>query len=204
MMSGSSIVRLATGGVLVVVGCLTISLLFDGAYQRRSKAFQIASAVCSYSESIIPTKWWTRYTTQPDEVETPVLLQGQSKWAIGVPIFVTIFAVELCDSFLTMWNTFSVVAQTSSLFVTYSSTAFALMTVRSLYLVMVGQNTALEPRVKYTNVAAGLVMLTVGSQLLLAAKFGQDSQTLIWNGIIMIISLGLAGVNLVAYFRRVA
>jgi predicted tellurium resistance membrane protein TerC len=202
IMAGSSIVRLATGGVLVVGGTLTLSLLFDAAYQRRAKAFQIASAVCSYSESMIPAKWWTEYTTQPDEVEAPVLLQGQSKWAVGVPIFVTILAIELCDSFLTMWNTFSVVAQTSSLFVTYSSTAFALMTVRSLYLVMVGQNTALEPRMKYTNVAAGFVMITVGSQLLLASKLGQVGQTFLWNGTIMVIGLGLAGMNLISYFRR--
>ena len=205
MMSGSSIVRLATGGVLVVVGSLSISLLVDGAYLRRSRAFQIASSVCSYSEGIVPTKWWTRYTSQPGEAEAPILQQGQSKWAIGVPIFVTVLAIELCDSFLTMWNTFSVVAQSSSLFVTYSSTAFALMTVRSLYLVMVGQNTAIEPRLKFTNIAVGLVMLTVGSQLLFAAKFGLTSSTsLIWNGIIVSIALGFSAVNAVSIIQRSA
>jgi predicted tellurium resistance membrane protein TerC len=201
MMAGSSIVRLTTGGVLVGLGILTVSLLFDGAYIRRAKAFQIASSVCSFSEKIVPMKWWERFTTQPEEVEAPVLQEGQSKWAIGVPIFVTVLAIELCDSFLTMWNTFSVVAQTSSLFVTYSSTAFALMTVRSLYLVMVGQNTAVEPRLKYTNVAVGLVMLTVGSQLLFA-KFSQDSPPMLWSGLIGSIGLGLGAVNLVSYLRR--
>ena len=205
MMSGSSIVRLVTGGVLVVVGSLSMSLLVDGAYLRRSRAFQIASSVCSYSESVIPTKWWTRYTSHTGEAEVPVLQEGQSKWAIGVPIFVTILAIELCDSFLTMWNTFSVVAQSSSLFVTYSSTAFALMTVRSLYLVMVGQNTAIEPRLKFTNIAVGLVMLTVGSQLLFASKFGLSVQaSLIWNSIIVCIALGFMVANAFSMIRRFA
>jgi predicted tellurium resistance membrane protein TerC len=201
VMSGSSIIRLTTGGVLIAIGFLTVSLLFDGAYQRRAKAFQIASSVCSYTERIVPMKWWERFTSHPEEIEAPVLQEGQSKWAIGVPIFVTVLAIELCDSFLTMWNTFSVVAQTSSLFITYSSTAFALMTVRSLYLVMVGQNTAVEPRLKYTNIAVGLVMLTVGAQLLFS-KFGQEAPTQIWNGTIGLIGFGLASVNLAAYLTR--
>ena len=136
----------------------------------------------------------------PEEAEAPVILKGQSKWSIGVPLFVTVLGIELCDSFLTMWNTFSVVAQSTSLFMTYSSTAFALMTVRSIYLMMVAQNTATEPRMKHTNLASGLVMLTVGSQLLASNYFGHAS--LAWSAMIGAIGLGLAGANLVPFFRQ--
>lgn len=200
MMSGSYIIRLVTGGVLVVIGLLTISRLIDSAHQRRARAFQIASSVCSSTEQVVPASWWQKFTTHSNGSETPVLLEGQCKWAIGVPIFITILAIELCDSFLTMWNTFSVVAQTPSLFITYSSTAFALMTVRSIYLVMVGQNTAVEPRLKHTNLAGGLVLLTVGSQLLLS-RLGSD-HSLLTSGIIGVIGLSLASINVFDAIRR--
>ena len=199
LVSGSSIARLTIGGSLVVMGLLTASSLIDASQQRRAKAFQIASSVCSFCEKIVPTPWWESFTTVHEDQETaaPILLQGQSKWAIGVPIFVTVVAVELCDSFLTMWNTLAVVSQTSSLFVTYSSTAFALMTVRALYLVMVGQNTAVEPRLKYTGLAGGLVTVAVGGQLLVSyARFGADPSVVLSTAI-GIIGLGLAGVNAV-------
>jgi predicted tellurium resistance membrane protein TerC len=151
-------------------------------------------------EKIVPAAWWERFTKPADEAEAPVILKGQSKWSIGVPIFVTVLGIELCDSFLTMWNTFSVVAQSTSLFMTYSSTAFALMTVRSVYLVMVGQNTAVEPRMKHTNIATGLVMLTVGAQLLASNYFGHSS--LAWSAMIGAVGLGLASANLLPMFRQ--
>lgn len=200
IMAGSSVARLVSGGMLLVVGLMSVSLMIDAAYQRRAKAFQIASSVCSFMEKIVPATWWERFTTIPDEAEAPVILKGQSKWSIGVPLFVTVLGIELCDSFLTMWNTFSVVAQSTSLFMTYSSTAFALMTVRSIYLMMVAQNTATEPRMKHTNLASGLVMLTVGSQLLASNYFGHAS--LAWSAMIGAIGLGLAGANLVPFFRQ--
>lgn len=199
-MSGSSIARLITGGTLIAFGLLSGSRLIDGAYQRRAKAFQIASSVCSSSEKLVPISWWQKFTSTSEDSETPVLLEGQSKWSIGVPIFITVLAIELCDSFLTMWNTFSVVAQTSSLFITYSSTAFALMTVRSLYLVMVGQNTAIEPRLKHTNLASGLVLLTVGCQLLMS-RFGTEPP-IVWPAMIGLIGLGLTAINVVDSLRR--
>ena len=200
LVAGSSMARLTVGGSLVTIGALTLTSFVDSTQQRRAKAFQIGSSVCSFSEKIIPTKWWG--SSRDEEGETPVLQKDQSKWALGVPIIVTVLAIELCDSFLTMWNTFSVVAQTSSLFITYSSTAFALMTVRSLYLVMVGQNTSVEPRVEYTNPASGLTTLAVGSQLLFSySRFGSEP-SLILSGLIGTIGLALGVGNLVSWLRQ--
>lgn len=205
LVSGSSVARLTVGGAAVAVGALSVTSLIDSAQQRRAKAFQIASSVCSFSEKIIPASVWASFTSKKNlaDDEQPVLHDHtQSKWAMGVPIIVTVLAIELCDSFLTMWNTFSVVSQTSSLFITYSSTAFALMTVRALYLVMVGQNTAVEPRLQYTNLAAGLVTLAVGGQLLTSySRFGADP-SLVLSGMIGGIGLVLAGGNLISYLRH--
>jgi len=205
IVAGSSLVRVTVGGVLLCVGLLSISSLMDSSHQRRARAFQIASSVCSVAEKLMPRSWWERLTPKENnslEESAPVLLAGQSKWALGIPIFVTVLSVELCDSFLTMWNSFSVVAQTSSLFITYSSTAFALMTVRSLYLVMASQSIAVEPRLKHTNAASGLVMLSVGSQLLLSyATFGPEPPML-WSGIICAVGLGLASLNVASWIRE--
>lgn len=199
IVAGSSLVRLTVGGCLVSVGVLALCSIMDTSHQRRARAFQIASSVCSVCEKLVPNSWWQSMTKSSDE--TPILLDGQSKWILGIPTFVTVLAVELCDSFLTMSNTFSVVGQTSSLFITYSSTAFALMTVRSLYLVMASQNTPVEPRLKHTNIAAGLVMLSVGSQLLVSySNFGPEP-SIVWSGIICAVGLGLGSVNVASWIQ---
>ena len=200
LVSGSSIARLSIGGILVATGLLAITSLVDGAHLRRSKAFQIASSVCSVSEKFVPSLWWESFTKRDEHVL--ILQANQSKWAIGVPIFVTVLAIELCDSFLTMWNTFVVVSQTSSLFITYSSTAFALMTVRSLYLVMVSRNTSVEPRIKYSRFAGGIVATAVGVQLLVTySHFGIYTSTFL-SAFISLVATGLAGGNLVNWLRR--
>ena len=138
-------------------------------------------------------------SNSPTEDTAPILLPGQSKWAVGVPILVTILAIELCDSFLTMWNTFAVVAQTNSMFVTYSSTAFALMTVRALYLVMTASTTSVEPRLLHTNIAGGLVTLAIGTQLLTTYSSFDGNPSLALSGTIGIIALGLTTGNLLSW-----
>jgi predicted tellurium resistance membrane protein TerC len=199
LVSGSSVARLSIGGILVTTGLLTLTSLVDGAHLRRSKAFQIASTVCSVSETFVPSKWWESFTKRDENM--PVLQPNQSKWAIGVPIFVTVLAVELCDSFLTMLNTFVVVSQTSSLFITYSSTAFALMTVRSLYLVMVSHNTSVEPRIKHSRVAGGVITAVVGANLLASYNnFGSHASTFL-SKLIGVVAVALAGGNLINWLR---
>lgn len=201
LVTGSTVARFTIGGVLAVMGLLTISTLIDSAQQRRAKAFQIASSVCSFSERLIPTTWWAYMSNTREESEEAslILLPGQSKWAIGVPVIVTILAIELCDSFLTMWNTFAVVGQTNSLFITYSSTSFALMTVRSLYLVMTAASTvSVEPRLLHSNIAGGLVTMLVGIQLLATyADIGSKEPSLALSGGIGVIALGLTALNLI-------
>lgn len=203
IVAGSTLVRLTVGGILVCAGLLSLSSLLDSSHLRRARAFQIASSVCSVAEKLVPQIWWQSLTKKTSESEeAPILMEGQSKWVLGIPIFVTVLAVELCDSFLTIWNSFSVVAQTSSLFITYSSTAFALMTVRSLYLVLASENSAVEPRLKHTNIASGLVMLSVGSQLLVSYKFFGPEPSVIWSGVICAIGLGLGSVNLASMLKE--
>jgi tellurite resistance protein TerC len=204
LITGSSIARMVIGGVLVVVGGLSIMSLIDSVQQRRAKAFQIASSVCTVSEKFVPTKWW-QYFSSPAVADEPgaglpILQPGQSKWAIGVPVFVTILAIEFCDSFLTIWNTFAVVAQTSSLFVTYSSTAFALMTVRSLYLVMVAQTTAIEPRLLHTSSAGGIAAIAIGANLIMTYANLNGHPSLLLSMSIGVISLALLGTNLLAWY----
>lgn len=197
--SGSAVARLTIGSALVVMGALTVSTLVDSAQQRRAKAFQIASSVCSFTERFIPAKWWTSATSL-SETTPIILLPGQSKWAIGVPIVVTILAIELCDSFLTMWNTFAVVGQTNSLFVTYSSTAFALMTVRSLYLVMTSAaSVSVEPRLLHANLAGGLVTAAVGVQLLASYSLYVGEPSFVLSGVIGTIATGLAISNIIGH-----
>jgi len=207
LVTGSSIARMTIGLVLTVVGILWILSLIDSTQQRRAKAFQIASTVCTTTEKVVPASWWHYFTPKESGVESlPVtaLQPGQSKWAIGVPIFVSILAIELCDSFLTVWNTLAVVAQTSSLFITYSSTAFALMTVRSLYLVLVASRTAIEPRLLHTSSAGGIVALAIGSNLMLSYANLDAPPSSLLSVSIGVIGLALLGSNLIAWSSSTA
>lgn len=203
---GSNTARLVISGVLIIAGLFGVFTMIDASQQRRAKAYQIASSVCSFSERLVPSRWWEWLSVRdPDEdISTvPILVPGQSKWAVGIPIFVTVLSIELCDSFLTIWNTFTVLAQTSSLFIAYSSTAFALMTVRSIYLVAVAARPSVEPRLMHANLAGGLLTAAVGLQLLLSYNQGiSTSPSLVLSGVVSTIALGFLGSNL--YHRNPA
>jgi predicted tellurium resistance membrane protein TerC len=203
LVTGSSIARMVIGSILTIVGLLWIFGLIDSTQQRKAKAFQIASTVCTSTEKVVPASWWHYFTPKEagnESLPVSALQPGQSKWAIGVPIFVSILAIELCDSFLTVWNTLAVVAQTSSLFITYSSTAFALMTVRSLYLVLVASRPAIEPRLLHTTSAGGIVALAIGCNLIISYAVLDGPPSNILSASIGVIGLGLLGSNLIAWW----
>lgn len=207
LVTGSSIARMIIGFILSIVGVLWVLSLIDSTQQRRAKAFQIASTVCTTTEKVVPATWWHYFTPKESDGDTlPVssLQPGQSKWAIGVPIFVSILAIELCDTFLTVWNTLAVVSQTSSLFITYSSTAFALMTVRSLYLVLVASRTAIEPRFLHTTSASGIVAIAIGANLMMSyANLDAPPSNLLAVSI-GVVAMGLLGSNLIAWHSSAA
>jgi tellurite resistance protein TerC len=128
---------------------------------------------------------WLRVA--PEDAGTKMIVRRSGKW-FATPLLLALIAVELSDIIFAVDSVPAVLAITRDPFIAYSSNAFAILGLRSLYFALAH----VLPRFRYIHQGLALVLAFVGTKMLLSEKFT------IPNGISLAVICGILAVAAIA------
>lgn len=128
---------------------------------------------------------WLRVT--PEDAGTKMLVQRDGKLH-ATPMLLALIAVELSDIVFAVDSVPAVLAITRDPFIAYSSNAFAILGLRSLYFALAH----ILPRFRYIHQGLAAVLAFVGTKMILSEKFT------IPNGISLAVICGILAVAAIA------
>jgi tellurite resistance protein TerC len=128
---------------------------------------------------------WLRVT--PEDAGTKMIVRHSGKW-FATPLLLALIAVELSDIIFAVDSVPAVLAITRDPFIAYSSNAFAILGLRSLYFALAH----ILPRFRYIHQGLAVVLAFVGTKMLLSEKFT------IPNGISLAVICGILGIAALA------
>jgi tellurite resistance protein TerC len=128
---------------------------------------------------------WLRVT--PEDAGTKMIVRRSGKW-FATPLLLALIAVELSDIIFAVDSVPAVLAITRDPFIAYSSNAFAILGLRSLYFALA----RILPRFRYIHQGLAVVLAFVGTKMLLSEKFT------IPNGISLAVICGILGIAALA------
>jgi tellurite resistance protein TerC len=128
---------------------------------------------------------WLRVT--PEDAGTKMIVRRSGKW-FATPLLLALIAVELSDIIFAVDSVPAVLAITRDPFIAYSSNAFAILGLRSLYFALAH----ILPRFRYIHQGLAVVLAFVGTKMLLSEKLT------IPNGISLAVICGILGIAALA------
>ena len=128
---------------------------------------------------------WLRVT--PEDAGTKMIVRRSGKW-FATPLLLALIAVELSDIIFAVDSVPAVLAITRDPFIAYSSNAFAILGLRSLYFALA----RILPRFRYIHQGLAVVLAFVGTKMLLSEKLT------IPNGISLAVICGILGIAALA------
>jgi tellurite resistance protein TerC len=128
---------------------------------------------------------WLRVT--PEDAGTKMIVHRSGKW-FATPLLLALIAVELSDIIFAVDSVPAVLAITRDPFIAYSSNAFAILGLRSLYFALAH----ILPRFRYIHQGLAAVLAFVGTKMLLSEKLT------IPNGISLAVICGILGIAALA------
>jgi tellurite resistance protein TerC len=128
---------------------------------------------------------WLRVT--PEDAGTKMIVHRSGKW-FATPLLLALIAVELSDIIFAVDSVPAVLAITRDPFIAYSSNAFAILGLRSLYFALAH----ILPRFRYIHQGLAVVLAFVGTKMLLSEKFT------IPNGVSLAVICGILGIAALA------
>jgi tellurite resistance protein TerC len=128
---------------------------------------------------------WLRVT--PVDAGTKMIVHRSGKW-FATPLLLALIAVELSDIIFAVDSVPAVLAITRDPFIAYSSNAFAILGLRSLYFALAH----ILPRFRYIHQGLAVVLAFVGTKMLLSEKFT------IPNGVSLAVICGILGIAALA------
>ena len=128
---------------------------------------------------------WLRVT--PDDAGTKMLVKRDGKLQ-ATPLLLALIAVELSDIVFAVDSVPAVLAITRDPFIAYSSNAFAILGLRSLYFALAH----ILPRFRYIHQGLAAVLAFVGTKMVLSEKFT------IPNGISLAVICGILAIAAIA------
>jgi tellurite resistance protein TerC len=124
---------------------------------------------------------WLRVA--PEDAGTKMIVHRSGKW-FATPLLLALIAVELSDIIFAVDSVPAVLAITRDPFIAYSSNAFAILGLRSLYFALAH----ILPRFRYIHQGLAVVLAFVGTKMLLSDKFT------IPNGISLAVICGILAI----------
>jgi tellurite resistance protein TerC len=128
---------------------------------------------------------WLRVA--PEDAGTKMIVHRSGKW-FATPLLLALIAVELSDIIFAVDSVPAVLAITRDPFIAYSSNAFAILGLRSLYFALAH----ILPRFRYIHQGLAVVLAFVGTKMLLSDKFT------IPNGISLAVICGILAIAALA------
>ena len=128
---------------------------------------------------------WLRVA--PEDAGTRMMIHRDGKW-FATPLLLALIAVELSDIVFAVDSVPAVLAITRDPFIAYSSNAFAILGLRSLYFALAH----ILPRFRYIHQGLALVLAFVGTKMVLSEHFT------IPNGISLAVICGILAVAALA------
>lgn len=108
----------------------------------------------------------------------------------ATPLFAVLIMVETTDVIFAVDSIPAILAVSQEQFIVFSSNAFAILGLRSLYFLLGG----MQDRFRYLNVGLGAILLFVGAKMLIGYFAGWHPPT--WTSLVVI--LGLLALTIVA------
>jgi len=128
---------------------------------------------------------WLRVA--PEDAGTRMMIHRNGKW-FATPLLLALIAVELSDIVFAVDSVPAVLAITRDPFIAYSSNAFAILGLRSLYFALAH----ILPRFRYIHQGLALVLAFVGTKMVLSDR------VTIPNGISLAVICGILGLAALA------
>jgi tellurite resistance protein TerC len=138
------------GAILLVTGARMLGPAQRGAHPERNWLVRLAS----------------RFLPVTAEYQGDRFLVRQGSRLYATPLLLALVAVEATDIVFAVDSVPAVLAITRDMFVVYSSNAFAILGLRSLYFAMAG----ILPRFRFLHQALAAILLFVGAKMLLSER----------------------------------
>lgn len=167
--------------MLAIFGALLIYSAWKIAFHDEAEIDPSRNIVMRFISRVIPTT---------HDYDGQKLFTWRNGKRFATPLFAVLIMVETTDVVFAVDSIPAILAVSHEQFIVFSSNAFAILGLRSLYFLLGG----MQERFRYLNVGLGAILLFVGAKMLIG--YFADWHPPTWTSLVVIV--GLLAVTIVA------